>query len=59
MKTKKPHEVSGALRPQHSTKLKSPAYGRDIHGPNPSVGNAPYAARPSSPKAPHSKKDKA
>jgi hypothetical protein len=54
-----PHHVSGAIRPQHSTKLSpAPAPGRALHGHNPSVTAASYAARPSSAKASHSKKDK-
>jgi hypothetical protein len=56
--TKKPHHVSGAIRPQHSTKLSPPPVpGRALHGHNPPVRSAPYAARPGSAKAP--KKEKA
>jgi hypothetical protein len=55
-----PHHVSGAIRPQHAKQLSpKPVLGRALHGHNPSVTAAPYAARPSSPKASHSKKDKA
>jgi hypothetical protein len=47
-----PHHVSGAVRPQHSTKLSpTPMPGRALHGHNPAVKSAPYAARPSSAKA--------
>jgi hypothetical protein len=54
-KKNQPHHVSGAIRPQHGTKLSpAPVPGRAVHGHNPAVTAAQYAARPK-----ETKKDKA
>jgi hypothetical protein len=51
-KKHQPHHVSGPIRAAHSTKLSPPPVpGRALHGHNPGVKSAPYAARPSSAKA--------
>jgi hypothetical protein len=54
-----PHHVSGPIRPAHGTKLSPlPVPGRALHGHNPSVTAAPYAARADDAKSSKSKKPK-
>jgi hypothetical protein len=46
-KKHQPHHVSGPIRAEHSTKLSpKPVPGRALHGHNPSVMAARYAAFP-------------